>query len=80
MTPLSYPAGDAASGDDHLTGRQPIDSYEISMQQISQRSCLMACPATTVWGYGAVRAAERRLLLHHAPSLTIEAGGTGPSA
>jgi hypothetical protein len=31
-------------------------------------------PATTVWGYGAVNSASKRgLLLHNAPSLTIEA-------
>jgi hypothetical protein len=36
-------------------------------------------PTTTVWGYGAVTSASQRgLLLHNAPSLTIEAGWRRP--
>ncbi|HMN31155.1 MAG TPA: hypothetical protein PKE45_23585, partial [Caldilineaceae bacterium] len=31
-------------------------------------------PVTTVWGYGAVKSASKKgLLIHNAPSLTIEA-------
>ena len=38
------------------------------------RSCRPGCPPTTVWGYGAVASANKRgLLVHNAPSLTIEA-------
>jgi hypothetical protein len=43
------------------------------MRQISQQILPAGMPATTVWGYGAVKSASRRgLLLHNAPSLTIE--------
>jgi FtsP/CotA-like multicopper oxidase with cupredoxin domain len=55
-------------------GGKPIDYYEISMRQFSQQILPAGLPATTVWGYGAVSSARRRgLLLHNAPSLTIEA-------
>ena len=57
-----------------LRGGQNADYYEISMRQISQQILPTEFPATTVWGYGAVTAEGKRgLLLHHAPSLTIEA-------
>jgi spore coat protein A len=53
---------------------KPIDYYEISMRQFAQQILPAGLPATTVWGYGAVRSASKRgLLLHNAPSLTIEA-------
>jgi FtsP/CotA-like multicopper oxidase with cupredoxin domain len=53
---------------------EDIDYYEISMQQFPQQILPPGLPATTVWGYGAVRAANPNgLLLHNAPSLTIEA-------
>lgn len=55
-------------------GGKPIDSYEISMRQFPQQILPAGLPATMVWGYGAVSAQSKRgLLLHHAPSLTIEA-------
>ncbi|MGC1813108.1 MAG: multicopper oxidase [Solirubrobacterales bacterium] len=51
-----------------------VDYYEISMKQFSQQILPAGLPATTVWGYGAVKSASPTgLLLHHAPSLTIEA-------
>jgi FtsP/CotA-like multicopper oxidase with cupredoxin domain len=59
---------------------QAIDYYEISMRQIQEQ----ILPAnyydpTTVWGYGAVTSANKKgLLLHHAPSLTIEAQANKP--
>ena len=57
-----------------MPGGKPADYYEISMQQILQQILPAPLPATTVWGYGAVRAASNRgLLIHNAPSLTIEA-------
>ena len=60
-------------------GGQPIDSYEISMRQFSQQILPATMPATTVWGYGAVRSASKRgLLVHNAPSLTIEARWNRP--
>ena len=44
------------------------------MRQFQQQILPAGLPATTVWGYGAVKSASRRgLLLHNAPSLTIEA-------
>src|SRR4026209_2775995 len=51
-----------------------IDYYEISMKQFAQQILPPGLPATTVWGYGAVKSASPAgLLLHNAPSLTIEA-------
>src|SRR6266498_2573115 len=56
-----------------MPGGKPADYYEISMRQLSQQILPAGMPATTVWGYGAVKSASSRgLLLHHAPSLTIE--------
>ena len=61
-----------------MPGGKPADYYEISMQQFDEQILPPGpptnLPATTVWGYGAVSSASKRgLLLHHAPSLTIEA-------
>jgi spore coat protein A len=58
---------------------KPVDYYEISMRQITEQILPAGLPATTVWGYGAIKSANRRgLLLHHAPSLTIEAQANRP--
>ena len=55
------------------------DYYEISMKQFPQQILPSPLPATTVWGYGAVAAEKKRgLLLHNAPSLTIEADWNRP--
>ena len=44
------------------------------MRQFAQQILPAGLPATTVWGYGAVKSASKDgLLIHHAPSLTIEA-------
>ena len=44
------------------------------MKQFAQQILPAGLPATTVWGYGAVKSASPSgLLLHNAPSLTIEA-------
>jgi spore coat protein A, manganese oxidase len=62
-----------------MRGGKPVDVYEISMKQFSQRILPAGLPATTVWGYGAVAAQNRRgLLVHNAPSLTIEAQWNRP--
>jgi FtsP/CotA-like multicopper oxidase with cupredoxin domain len=58
--------------------RQPggklVDYYEISMKQFSQQILPAGLPPTTVWGYGGkVAQSNRGLLIHNAPSLTIEA-------
>jgi spore coat protein A len=56
-----------------------VDYYEISMKQFSQQILPASLPATMVWGYGAVAAENKRgLLLHNAPSLTIEADWNRP--
>jgi FtsP/CotA-like multicopper oxidase with cupredoxin domain len=62
-------------------GGKNIDYYEISVKQFSQQILPMGMPATTVWGYGAVTAGNpnmKGLLLHNAPSLTIEARWNAP--
>jgi FtsP/CotA-like multicopper oxidase with cupredoxin domain len=49
------------------------------MEQFRQQILPAGLPATTVWGYGAVSSASKNgLLLHHAPSLTIEAKWNTP--
>jgi FtsP/CotA-like multicopper oxidase with cupredoxin domain len=55
-------------------GGKRVDYYEISVRQFEQQILPAGLPNTTVWGYGAVSAQSgRALLLHNAPSLTIEA-------
>ncbi|HSO19982.1 MAG TPA: multicopper oxidase domain-containing protein, partial [Desulfosarcina sp.] len=55
------------------------DYYEISMKQFPQQILPAGMPATTVWGYGAVTSDSKRgLLVHNAPSLTIEAKWNRP--
>src|SRR4030095_2944641 len=55
-------------------GGKPVDYYEISMRQLQQQILPAGLPATTVWGYGGKAAQSNRgLLIHNAPSLTIEA-------
>ena len=56
-----------------------VDYYEISMKQFAQQILPAGLPATTVWGYGAIATDSKRgLLLHNAPSLTIEADWQRP--
>jgi spore coat protein A, manganese oxidase len=60
-------------------GGKSIDYYEISMKQFSEQILPAGLPATTVWGYGAVTSESKRgLLVHNAPSLTIEAKWNTP--
>ena len=60
-------------------GGKPVDYYEISMRQFSQQILPAGLPATTVWGYGSKAAQSNRgLLIHNAPSLTIEASWNRP--
>ena len=73
-TPLLIPPVMPKAGTINLKGGKPADYYEISMKQISQQILPAGLPATTVWGYGAVSSASKKaLLIHNAPSLTIEA-------
>jgi FtsP/CotA-like multicopper oxidase with cupredoxin domain len=74
VTPLLVPPVMPRAGTLVLPGGKPADYYEISMRQIAQQILPAGQPATSVWGYGAVRSASKKgLLIHNAPSLTIEA-------
>ena len=74
QTPLLIPPVMPRAGTIVQPGGKPVDYYEISMRQFAQQILPAGLPATTVWGYGAVSSESRRgLLLHNAPSLTIEA-------
>jgi len=78
QTPLLIPPVMPRAGIITQRGRA-IDYYEISMRQIQEQILPAGMPATTVWGYGAVKSASKKgLLLHHAPSLTIEARANAP--
>ncbi|HET9712723.1 MAG TPA: multicopper oxidase domain-containing protein, partial [Pyrinomonadaceae bacterium] len=79
QTPLLIPPVMPKAGTIVQRGGKNVDYYEISMKQISQQILPTGLPATTVWGYGAVSAANKRaLLIHNAPSLTIEARWNTP--
>ncbi|MFO7692096.1 MAG: multicopper oxidase [Vicinamibacterales bacterium] len=78
-TPLLIPPVMPMAGSIKATGGKNIDYYEISMRQFSQQILPAGMPPTTVWGYGAVSSADKRgLLLHNAPSPTIEARWNRP--
>ena len=73
VTPLLVPPVMPRAGSIKRKGGKPADYYEISVKQFSQQILPAGLPATTVWGYGAVTSDSKKgLLLHHAPSLTIE--------
>lgn len=79
VTPLLIPPVMPKAGTIKLRGGKKIDYYEISMQQFRQQILPAGMPTTTVWGYGAVKSAcKGGLLLHNAPSLTIEADWNKP--
>jgi len=79
MTPLLIPPVMPRAGTVKMKGGKTADSYEISMRQFPQQILPATLPATTVWGYGAVKSATKGgLLLHNAPSLTIEAQANRP--
>ena len=83
VTPLLIPPVMPKAGTVQLKSGKNADYYEISMRQFRQKilpasfyAALQdaAAGGTLVWGYGAVAAADKRgLLIHNAPSLTIEA-------
>ncbi|OGO33630.1 MAG: bilirubin oxidase [Chloroflexi bacterium RBG_16_57_11] len=78
-TPLLIPPVMPRAGTIKQTGGKNIDYYEISMKQITQQILPAGLPPTTVWGYGAIATDSKRgLLLHNAPSLTIEAQWNRP--
>ncbi|MGR0318446.1 multicopper oxidase family protein [Agromyces sp. ZXT2-3] len=73
VTPLLVPPVMPRAGTIKRKGGKPADYYEISVRQFAQQILPAGMPMTTVWGYGAVASESRRgLLLHNAPSLTIE--------
>jgi spore coat protein A, manganese oxidase len=78
-TPLLIPPVMPRAGTITMPGGKPADYYEISMRQFQEQILPAGMPATTVWGYGAVKSASKKgLLLHNAPSLTIEAKWNRP--
>ncbi len=79
VTPMLIPPVMPRAGTIMMPGGKPGDYYEISMRQFSQQILPAGLPATTVWGYGALSSGSNRgVLLHHAPSLTIEARWNRP--
>jgi len=77
--PMLVPPVMPRAGTIKLRGGQNADYYEISMNQIQQQILPPPLPPTIVWAYGAEGAAKKRgLLLHNAPSLTIEANWKRP--
>jgi FtsP/CotA-like multicopper oxidase with cupredoxin domain len=78
VTPLLIPPVMPKAGTVRQRGRA-VDYYEISMRQFQEQILPSGHPKTTVWGYGAVKSASPNgLLLHNAPSLTIEAQANVP--
>jgi FtsP/CotA-like multicopper oxidase with cupredoxin domain len=79
QTPMLIPPAMPRAGTIKQRGGKSIDYYEISMKQFPQQILPAGLPTTTVWGYGAVASASKNgLLLHNAPSLTIEADASRP--
>jgi spore coat protein A len=79
QTPLLIPPVMPRAETIPARGGKNVDSYEISVRQFSQQILPAGLPPTLVWGYGAVKSAKKHgLLLHHAPSLTIEARWNRP--
>ena len=61
-------------------GGKPVDYYEISVKQFASRSCRRAAADHGVGLRRGQRPSQRGLLMHHAPSLTIEALSTPAGA
>jgi len=78
-TPMLIPPVMPRAGMIKRRGGKNVDYYEISMRQFDQQILPASLPDTTVWGYGAEAAEKKRgLLIHNAPSLTIEAKWNRP--
>ena len=78
-TPMLIPPVMPKAATLRAPGGKPIDYYEISMRQITEQILPAGFDETTVWGYGGKSAQSNRgLLIHHAPSLTIEASANRP--
>jgi FtsP/CotA-like multicopper oxidase with cupredoxin domain len=79
VTPLLIPPTMPRAGTITRRRSKPVDYYEISMRQFQQQILAAPLAKTTVWGYGALKSASQKgLLLHNAPSLTIEAQAGRP--
>jgi spore coat protein A len=79
LTPLLIPPVMPKAGTIKMMGGMAADYYEISMRQFQQQILPAGLPPTTGWGYGAVSGAGKNpLLIHNAPSLTIEAQWNRP--
>lgn len=79
QTPLLIPPVMPRADTITVQGGNNVDYYEISMRQFPQQILPASLPPTMVWGYGAVRSAKKQgLLIHNAPSLTIEARWNRP--
>jgi len=79
QTAMLIPPAMPRAGTIKQTGGKTVDYYEISVKQFNQQILPAGLPVTPVWGYGAVAADKKNgLLLHNAPSLTIEAGWQRP--
>lgn len=79
QTPLLIPPVMPLASRQVRQGGQNVDYYEISVRQFQQQILPAGMPSTTVWGYGALNANKKKgLLLHNAPSLTIEANWNRP--
>jgi spore coat protein A, manganese oxidase len=79
VTPMLIPPVMPRAGTITMRGGKPADYYEISVKQFAQQILPAPLPITTVWGYGAVTSASKKgLLVHHAPSLTIESKWNRP--
>jgi len=79
VTPLLIPPVMPRAGVIKNKKGKDTDYYEISVRQFGQQILPPGLPATTVWGYGAIKSDSKKgLLLHNAPSLTIEARAGTP--
>jgi spore coat protein A len=78
-TPMLIPPAMPKAATIKQQGGKNVDYYEISMKEFDQQILPAGFPSTRVWGYGAVTSGSKRgLLLHNAPSLTIEAKWNTP--
>jgi spore coat protein A, manganese oxidase len=79
QTPLLIPPVMPKAGTIKQQGGKNVDYYEISVREFDQQILPTGLPATKVWGYGAIASKSKRgLLVHNAPSLTIEAKWNTP--
>ena len=79
VTPMLIPPVMPKAGVVKINGWKNADYYEISVRQFTQQILPAGFNPTPVWGYGAVASESKKgLLLHNAPSLTIEADYNRP--